>query len=180
MDSNMTTNFFEYPEGQAPDLLLPKHDTNNRFLLGKSGTRPLVALALLPLPMIGKRVSNETLNMIISTSKKLGHDGWTCFYLYPEVTENRDEIQFDQALLDKNVRHLERFILRNEIKDVWGIWGDFQSEALQKGKAAMLEMLQKHNVKIFYFGTLTENKNPRHPLQKEEYWHMFNPNKMFL
>ena len=176
----MTTNFVEYPDGQAPDLLLPKHDKRNRFLLGKSGERPLVALALSPLPVIGKIISNETLNMVIKTSKKLGHDGWSCFYLYPEIAENIAKIEFDQDLLDKNVRHLERFILRNEIKDIWGIWGDYQSEALQKGKEAILKMLQKHDVKVFYFGTLTKDKNPRHPLQTEEYWHMFNPNKMFL
>lgn len=180
MDSNMTTNGVEYPEGQAPDLLLPKHDKSNRFMIGKSGERPLVSIALSPLSMIGKTMSNETLNMVIKTSKKLGHDGWNCFYLYPQIVENREAIEFDQALLDKNVRHLERFILRNEIKDVWGIWGDYQSEALQKGKEAILEMLQKHHVKVFYFGTLTQDKNPRHPLQKEEQWHMFNPNKMFL
>lgn len=180
MDSNMTTNFVEYPDGQAPDLLLPKHDKSTRFLIGKAGERPLVALSLTPAPLVGKIISNETTNSIIKTSKKLGNDGWVSFHLYPEVMENVEALKFDQSISDKNVRQIERFILRNKIHEVWGIWGDFQSDAIEKGKAAILEMLQKHGVKIFYFGTLTKDQNPRHPLQKEEYWHMFNPNKMFL
>lgn len=180
MDSNMTTNFVEYPEGQAPDLLLPKHDKSTRFLIGKAGERPLVALSLTPSPIVGMINSNEIINSIIQTSKKLGNDGWIAFHLYPEVGENLEEIKFDQTLSDKNVRQIERFILRNKIHEVWGIWDDFQSEAIEKGKIAILEMLQKHGVKVFYFGTLTKDQNPRNPLQKEEYWHMFNPNKMFL
>lgn len=178
MDS--TANIVEYPEGQLPDLLLPKHDQNLCYLIGKSGERPLVALTALPPATVDKAESCEMLNTVIKTGKKLGNDGWMLFHLYPEKAEAAESIEFDPAISDKNVRHLERFILNNEIQEIWGIWDDFTAETLEKGKIAILEMLKKHHVRVFYFGTLTENKNPRNPLQKEEYWHMFNPNKMFL
>lgn len=177
MDS--TANIVEYPEGQLPDLLLPKHDQNLCYLIGKSGERPLVALTALPARM-DKSHSCEMVNTIIKTGKKLGNDGWALFHLYPEKGESEDNILLNEMIFEKNVRHLERFILNNEIQEIWGIWDDFTAETLEKGKIAILEMLKKHHVRVFYFGTLTENKNPRDPLQKEEYWHMFNPNKMFL
>ena len=177
MDS--TANIVEYPEGQLPDLLLPKHDQNLCYLIGKSGERPLIALTALPARM-DKNHSCEMVNSIIKTGKKLGNDGWALFHLYPEKGELEDNIPLNEMIFEKNVRHLERFILNNEIQEIWGIWDDFTAETLEKGKIAILEMLKKHHVRVFYFGTLTENKNPRNPLQKEEQWHMFNPNKMFL
>lgn len=180
VDSHITTDIVEYPEGQLPDLLLPKHDKEHCFFIGRSGERPLVALTGLPPATVDKAQSCEMLNTVIKTGKKLGNDGWMLFHLYPEKAEAAESIEFDPAISDKNVRHLERFILNNEIQEIWGIWDDSTLEAVTKGKLAILEMLKKHNVRVFYFGTLTENKNPRDPLQKEEYWHMFNPNKMFL
>ena len=62
-------------------------------------------------------------------------------------------------------------IVENNIKEVWGAWGnDSNIDVLIKGKEQVKDMLSSIGVKVYYFGTLTKEGNPRHPIQRQEKW----------
>lgn len=74
-----------------------------------------------------------------------------------------------QCYIDKNVTEIEKYLLKNNIREVWGAWGDIKhNEALCAGREAVLAKLEELNVKVYYYGSLTKKNNPRHPLQRRE------------
>ncbi|WP_101772275.1 DUF1643 domain-containing protein [Peptostreptococcus faecalis] len=69
---------------------------------------------------------------------------------------------------------------KNKIKEVWGAWGDLNYESLKIGKSRLLKLLEELDIRVFYFGTLTKNGNPRHPIQRQEKGGILNSNKEYI
>jgi hypothetical protein len=112
-----------------------------------------------------EETSDRTINRVINASVKLGHDGWVAFNTYPErATDAKDMDRIDYDMIKENVKQIESYLLAHNVKEVWGAWGNLKYEALKVGKDAILEMLNRHGIKVFYFGELTKSGNPRHPL----------------
>ena len=160
-----------YPKGYEPDYIIPTEYSPYRFLLGRKGKNPLVAICMNP-SAARETSSDLTINRIIKTSQKLGMEGWIVFNLYPERATNASTMDaFKQELSDENIKEIKKFLVENNIKEVWGAWGDDKNlNQLIKGKQQSLTMLADIGVKVFYFGTLTRKGNPRHPLQRYEKW----------
>lgn len=160
-----------YPKGYEPDYIIPTEYSPYRFLLGRKGKNPLVAICMNP-SAARETSSDLTINRIIKTSQKLGMEGWIVFNLYPERATNASTMDaFKQELSDENIKEIKKFLVENNIKEVWGAWGDDKNlNQLIKGKQQLLTMLADIGVKVFYFGTLTRKGNPRHPLQRYEKW----------
>ena len=160
-----------YPKGYEPDYIIPTEYSPYRFLLGRKGKNPLVAICMNP-SAARETSSDLTINRIIKTSQKLGMEGWIVFNLYPEIATNASTMDaFKQELSDENIKEIKKFLVENNIKEAWGAWGDDKNlNQLIKGKQQLLTMLADIGVKVFYFGTLTRKGNPRHPLQRYEKW----------
>ena len=63
-----------YPLGEEPNLCIPeKYNAYHRFLLGRLGTNPLVAICMNP-SAANEDYSDRTINRIINASKKLYED----------------------------------------------------------------------------------------------------------
>ena len=169
MDTKVTKCSPPYPQGYEPDYVDPQQYCAYRFGLGKLGNDPLVAICMNP-SAAREESSDKTINRIIAISKMLEKDGWVVFNLYPErATKAWDIKEFNQALSKNNIKHIREFLINNEITEVLGAWGnDNNISALKAGKQDLLSMLKEINVKVFYYGTLTKAKNPRHPLQRYE------------
>ena len=76
---------------------------------------------------------------------------------------------FQQEVMDRNIQEIEKYLVENNIKEVWGAWGnDSNIDMLIKGKEQVKDMLSSIGVKVYYFGTLTKEENPRHPIQRQE------------
>ena len=158
-----------YPKGYEPDYIIPTEYSPYRFLLGRKGKNPLVAICMNP-SAARETSSDLTINRIIKTSQKLGMEGWIVFNLYPERATNANTMDaFKQNLSNENIWEIRKFLVENNIKEILGAWGDDKNlKPLTKGKQQLITMLTDIDVKVFYFGTLTKSGNPRHPLQKYE------------
>ena len=163
----------KYPVGEEPNFIIPKEYCGYRYALGRiaANQTPLVAICMNP-SAAKEESSDMTINRIINMSKRLGMEGWVVFNLYPErATQASDMDNYNVELSKKNIHVIRTFLLENNIKEVLGAWGNDQNlKALGLGRIEILKMLSDIGVKVFYFGTLTKDGNPRHPLQRQEKW----------
>lgn len=171
MNQKVTNHILKYPNGQEPNLINPTEYSSNRFLLGKLGTHPLVAICMNP-SAAKETTSDRTINRIIKISQILEMDGWVVLNTYPErATDAKNIKPFNESLSNKNLQIIKEFLESNGIKEVWGAWGnDKNINTLICGKNHLINMLKDMGIKIYYFGTLTKHGNPRHPLQRYEKW----------
>jgi len=52
---------------------------------------------------------------------------------------------FKQQWSDQNIKEIKKYIMENNIKEVWVAWGDDNNiESLKKGKQQLQEMLSKN------------------------------------
>lgn len=181
MEDKVTKVSPPYPAGSEPDYIVPADYRAYRYAIGKKGTNPFVAICMNP-SAARESSSDNTINRIIGYGKKLGYDGWTVFNTYPEratVAANMDE--FNEELSEENICIIKEYLLSNHVTEVFGAWGNDQNlKALRQGREALLKMLKEINVKVFYFGTLTKDNNPRHPLQRNEKWYVDAEHKKYL
>jgi hypothetical protein len=178
--AKITKEKIQYPSGEKPDFVIPQSYGDFRFALGKSGNNMIAAICMNP-SSAGEEHSDRTANRIISIGKELHSDGWIIFNTYPErATNAKDICAYQKELSDKNITIIKDFLKENKINEVFGAWGDLYYNPLMKGKNHVIEMLKKIGVKIFYFGTLTKQGNPRHPLQRYEKWIISEENKKYL
>ena len=76
MNQKVTNVRPSYPVGEAPNLCIPqRYNEYHRFLLGRLGKRPLVAICMNP-SAANEEYSDRTINRIIGASQKLECDGW--------------------------------------------------------------------------------------------------------
>lgn len=171
MEEKITKNILSYPKGYAPNYMIPLEYCSHRFALGKKGKKPLVAICMNP-SAARETSSDYTINRIIKVSQVLGMDGWMVFNIYPERATDANKMEvFKQELSDENIKEISKYLVDNNINEVWGAWGDDKNiEALIKGKQQLLTMLSRIGVRVYYFGTLTKKGNPRHPIQRQEKW----------
>ena len=94
------------------------------------------------------------------------------FNIYPErATDATNLDDFNIELSEKNIKYIIDFLIKYNITEVWGAWGnDRNLVSLKNGRNALMSALKNNNIKVFYFGTLTKDGNPRHPLQRQEKW----------
>ena len=170
MDGKITRHTLPYPSGQTPDCIIPAEYCRHRFALGKLGTRPLVAICMNP-SAASDTLSDHTANRIIKIGQELNMDGWMIFNTYPErSTKPKDLKGFDPDICGKNLAVIADFLTEHNILEVWGAWGNSTNPTLKEAKSQLLSMLKNMGIKVYYFGTLTKNGNPRHPLQRHEKW----------
>jgi hypothetical protein len=160
----VTKLIVKYPEGFEPDFVNPESYADYRFLIGKTGVNPLVAICMNP-SAAADNTSDRTVNRVISASQKLGYSGWTVINTYPERatdSKNMDEVNFD--LLNKNIEVARQYLTENNIKQVWGAWGDLKNVSLLAGRNALLELFNELGIEVIHFANLSKAGNPKHPL----------------
>ena len=164
VNSKVTTIVVNYPENQAPTWVEPRAYTSYRYGIGKLSQHPLVAICMNP-SAARDDTSDRTVNRVIAASQKLGYDGWVVYNTYPErATDAANMDAYDVALSQENVKVIRDFLVKNDIKEVWGAWGDLKYEALKQGRDAIREVLAELSIKVFHFAPPTKAGNPRHPL----------------
>ncbi|HAO6475223.1 TPA: DUF1643 domain-containing protein, partial [Listeria monocytogenes] len=87
---------------------------------------------------------------------------------------------YDENLSNQNLEVIKNFIIENSITEVYGAWGDLKYQALKKGKDELISLFRELKVNVYYFGTLTKQGNPRHPIQRQEKWKISTENKRYL
>ncbi len=171
LKEKITKHTYQYPNGYEPNYIIPSKYCSYRFVLGRKGKNPLIVICMNP-SAAQEGLSDRTINRIIKVSQELGMDGWMVFNIYPERATDANRMDaFKQELSNENIKEMRKYLVENEINEVWGAWGDDKNlEALIKGKQQIKSMLSEIGVRVYYFGTLTKSGNPRHPLQRQEKW----------
>ena len=120
-----------------PNLCKPEKPEENeiyRYLLGRRGKKPLVAICMNP-SAANMEYSDRTINRIIKVSEKLGYDGWIIANLYPERATRASELgAYNDEQQEKNIQEIMEFLKYNGIDKVWGAWGDLNYPVLTKSK----------------------------------------------
>ncbi|SEQ09139.1 hypothetical protein SAMN02910289_01254 [Lachnospiraceae bacterium RM5] len=167
--NKVTKHVLAYPEGNKPDYIIPNDYSKYRYALGKKGKNPLVVICMNP-SAAKEDYSDMTINRIIKVSSMLNYDGWIVFNLYPERATNAKNLEkYNEKVSEDNKEIIRKFLVEHSISEVWGAWGNINGiETLKLAKRDVLNMLTDLNVRVYYFGTLGKEGNPRHPLQRSE------------
>ena len=113
MNNKVTERIVEYPEGQEPNLIIPEEYKAYRYVIGKTGNNPLVAICMNP-SAARDNTSDSTVNRIIKISKKLNNDGWIVVNTYPERATDAENMDvFNEYLMSMNVEEIENLIVNN-------------------------------------------------------------------
>ena len=181
MNKKITKVRPQYPIGEETNLCVPeKYNEYHRFLLGRLGTKPLVAVCMNP-SAANEEYSDRTINRIINVSKKLGYDGWVVANVYPERATNASDLdEFNPDLSEENVRLIMEFLLENGIDKVWGAWGNLGQPSLVKGRDQLLVALSQNNIRVYTFAPLTKWGQPVHPLNRSVIQNISEAGKNYL
>jgi len=110
MACKITKKEYKYQEGQNPDVL--EEDGSCRFLIGKKGCKPLVAVCMNP-SVASKDTSDWTVNRIISISKELDYKCWFIVNTYPERATCAETLgKYDKSLAQKNTETIKYFLCK--------------------------------------------------------------------
>ena len=181
MNQKVTKVRPSYPVGEAPNLCIPQHyNEYHRFLLGRLGKRPLVAICMNP-SAADEEYSDRTINRIIGVSQKLGYDGWIVSNVYPERATYASELdEFNLELATENVRLIINFLLEYGINEVWGAWGNLGHPSLQRGKKLLLSAFKQNDIRVYSFAPLTKWGEPIHPLNRSVKQNYSLSNKIYI
>ncbi|MGC4604798.1 DUF1643 domain-containing protein [Enterococcus faecium] len=180
MVNKVTENVIQYPKNEEPNFIVPNEYKPHRFGLGRKGENPIVAICMNP-SAASEMISDRTINRVIKIGQALGNDGWIVFNTYPErATDAANMDTYDENLSNQNLEVIKNFIIENSITEVYGAWGDLKYQALKKGKDELISLFRELKVNMYYFGTLTKQGNPRHPIQRQEKWKISTENKRYL
>lgn len=181
MNKKVTKVRPHYPKGEEPNLCIPKKNNEyHRFLLGRLGTNPLVAVCMNP-SAANEDYSDRTVNRVINVSKRLGYDGWVITNVYPERATNASDLaDFSPILSEENIQRIMDFLLENKISEVWGAWGNLGHPSLIKGRDDLLSVFKDNHISIYSFAPLTKLGQPVHPLNRRVKQNFSEDGKLYL
>lgn len=163
MNDKVTKIRLAYPENMEPNLCEPEENEIYRYLLGRRGKKPLVAICMNP-SAANMEYSDRTINRIIKVSEKLGYDGWIIANLYPERATRASELgAYNDEQQEKNIQKIMEFL---KDKGIDKVWGALNYPVLTKSKEKLLSELKKADIKIYTFAALTKKGEPVHPLNR--------------
>jgi len=152
-----------YTQSVKPNIIIPEVSDYHRFVLGMSGSNPLVAICVNP-SAANLANADSTVNKVAQASADLGYDGWFVTNIYPERATNSNKLDsLNKKLVAENAEEIRKLLRQYRVKEVWGAWGEPKHPNLKAGLRALLEMLAQEGIKVFAF-QINQSGNPRHPL----------------
>ena len=159
------------------DIYQKDHQDRWRYALGRSGSRPLIAIGLNP-STANQEKSDPTVAKVEKAAIQNGFDGFIMLNLYPiRATDYRTlSRRVDSMAFEKNLRTIEQTVSSIARPTIWAAWGA-SVEYLDYFEAARDELFQrlaKYKVTWLRFGELTTDGHPRHPSRLSYEW-KFHP-----
>lgn len=162
-NTKVTKNTTRYPKGFEPDYIVPAESADFRYIIGKKGAAPLVALCMNP-SAAGLDISDRTVNRVIAAAQTLRYDGWYVINIYPERSTDAQNMEsLDKSLVEQNVHEARKLLRSLQAEEVWGAWGEPRHKNLIEGRNGILQMLKDEGIRIFSFN-VNKSGNPTHPL----------------
>ena len=137
---------------------------SERYVLGQPGKKNLLVFGINPSTATPVKFDN-TMNKICKIVPAQGYDGWIMMNLHPQRSTDPTALRPNDTLLDNNLKVVEFINEKFSISDIWCAWGDAidDDNFLYKSLHEIYCAFDK-SVKWYHYGTLTKDKNPRHPL----------------
>ena len=164
---------YEYGEG---------HKERYRYVLGKSGEKPLICFGINPSCAHLEKVNDvwiakpdSTMCRVRNVSAKLGFDGYIMLNLYPLIDKNPDILRkIDnnraESVIETNLEYINAVFEKYRKSDVlWACWGT----SIIKNKDCLIRSLQRIDELAVTYGkkwktirwTKIEPVHPHHPLR---------------
>lgn len=142
-------------------------DNSARYILGETGTRPLVCVGINPSTAVPNDL-DRTLTNVRRFSQIHGYDGWLMLNVYPQRSTDPNGLDSEMNKKEHalNVSHIAEYLSQYEQVDVWAAWGTliekrkYLPEVLQDIVAA----IDRAGVRWVRIGKLSKKGHPHHPL----------------
>lgn len=155
------------------DIYSCNEDDSQRYLLGHSGQRLLIAVGLNPSTATSER-SDPTVAKVERVAQDNGFDGFAMLNLYPvratrflDLSEQRNDVAHQE-----NLSNIRSFLLTQKEVTLWAAWGAsmFARPFIVNACADLLGSLAPLPISWKHFGPLTKHGHPRHPSRLSYAW----------
>jgi hypothetical protein len=146
-------------------------DSENRFLLGTKGNKPLVVMGINPSTADADK-PDPTIRKVMGFAEKNGFDSFIMVNVYPQRATVPEKLhkQHDKIIMKENAERIKDILLKAENPIIVAAWGtnievrDYLKLCLFSIHLATEKYLRKKNVKWVHIGDLTKNGHPKHLL----------------
>lgn len=160
------------------------NNANNtcRYVLGKSGSQPLICIGVNPSTAEPDNLDN-TLKSVERIAIQNGYDGWIMLNLYPQRATNPDDMDkiYDEQSAIINFKHIEKLLLKYKGADIWAAWGTLikKRKYLKDCLSEINRIASIYNCNWVSFGKTSKYGHPHHPLylKKDSSKESFDINK---
>ena len=152
-------------------LYVPNHYAEYRYILGTTGSRPLICVGINPSTAAPNDLDN-TLKSVERIALANGYDSFIMFNVYAQRATNPDDMErnLNEKLHKENMKAFE-YILE-QIKShgsspaVWAAWGAIIEKRgyLFRCLSDMAEIGKKYGAIWFSSGKISKKGHPHHPL----------------
>lgn len=143
----------------------PNHDNSARFVLGTTGTNPLICFGVNPSTAEPGDL-DPTLRRVRGYAQRNGNDSWLMFNLYPQRSTDPKGMHdvYSPALKEENERRIAEFIDGRTLT-LLAAWGEpiTTRPYLRKMLADIVSITDASSCDWQSIGGLTAKLHPRHP-----------------
>ncbi len=150
-------------------LYVPNHYSEYRYILGTTGTKPLICIGINPSTAAPNDLDN-TLKSVERIAKGNGFDSFVMFNVYAQrATRPQDmDRELNEELHRENMKAFNYVLslYEGEHPAVWAAWGNI-IETRPYLKACLKDMLEigkSYNACWYSCGSISKKGHPHHPL----------------
>ena len=144
---------------------VPDNDPQKRYLLGQSGDKLLLAIALNPSTANSSRLDPSSKN-IQAIARQQGCNGWVLANLCPLRSTNPKKLprKLSSQLMQENLAHISALLTSTKTIKVLLCWGNGieSRDYLQAAAKAICERITEHQHHFYCLG-YTSRHHPFHP-----------------
>lgn len=155
------------------DIYQSSQEDTRRYLLGKSGARPLIAVGLNPSTATRER-SDPTVAKVEGVARRNGFDGFLMLNLYPVRATHYETLAHEPDLgaWAENVEHVVAAVSDTPNGTVWAAWGQsiLARQFFVDACVAIASRTIERRIRWVRLGSLTQGGHPRHPSRLDYQW----------
>lgn len=144
-----------------------------RYTLGRSGSRPLLAIGLNPSTATQER-ADPTVARVQRVAALHGFDGFVMLNLYPvRATDYRTlPAKVNATAFERNLQAIEEIVSQHERPTIWATWGQpvVHHSYFLKARDALYQRLSNYHPDWRRLGSLTATGHPRHASRLDYSW----------
>jgi hypothetical protein len=155
------------------DIYHSDNEDQWRYSLGRSGSRPLLAIGLNPSTATQER-ADPTVARVRRVAELHGFDGFVMLNLYPvRATDYRTlPAKVNAVAFERNLQVIEEIVSQQDRPTLWATWGQpvVHHAYFLRARDSLYERLGKYRPNWRRLGSLTATGHPRHASRLNYSW----------